>query len=228
MAYPAYIKEKAQQLRREKKLTIDEIAECLAIPRTTIYYWVRGMPLPRTLRQNQAAERGRQLGRERMRRKHRLLRAAAYDEGQFLYYEHLEGQDGFRDFVCMYIGEGYKRCRNSVALNNSDPMIVKLANYWIRRLSKNPVTYGLQYHADQNPEKLIAFWAQSLEVGADEIKLQRKSNSNGLRGRKWRSQHGLLTVRACDTQLRAELQAWMDCVQDEWLDSIESGRSSAW
>jgi DNA-binding XRE family transcriptional regulator len=37
MAYPAYIREKARQLRQEKKMTIDELAECLVISRTTIY-----------------------------------------------------------------------------------------------------------------------------------------------------------------------------------------------
>lgn len=227
MAYPAYIREKAQQLRREKKMTIDEIGECLAIPRTTIYHWVRDMPIPRSLRQIEGAERGRQLGRERMRRKHRLLREAAYDEALIDYLRLIE-EPGFRDFVCMYIGEGYKRCRNTVALNNSDPAIVKLADRWIRRLAKNSLSYMLQYHADQDPEELKRFWATELGIAPASIRLQRKSNSNGLRGRKWRSRYGLLTVRTRDTQLRAELQAWMDCVQEEWLDSIESGRSSAW
>jgi hypothetical protein len=31
MAYPTYIREKARQLRRDKKLTIDELAERLAL-----------------------------------------------------------------------------------------------------------------------------------------------------------------------------------------------------
>jgi predicted DNA-binding transcriptional regulator AlpA len=47
MAYPTYIREKARQLRSEKKLTIDELAERLAIPRTTIYGWVRDLEIPR-------------------------------------------------------------------------------------------------------------------------------------------------------------------------------------
>jgi len=47
MAYPAYIREKARELRTKKKLTIDEIAERLAIPRTTIYGWVRDLEIPR-------------------------------------------------------------------------------------------------------------------------------------------------------------------------------------
>lgn len=47
MAYPSYIREKARQLRIEKKLTIDELAERLALSRSTIYYWVRDIPIPR-------------------------------------------------------------------------------------------------------------------------------------------------------------------------------------
>jgi transcriptional regulator with XRE-family HTH domain len=47
MAYPAYIREKARELRRKKQLTIDELAERLALPRTTIYYWVRDLPIDR-------------------------------------------------------------------------------------------------------------------------------------------------------------------------------------
>jgi hypothetical protein len=48
------------------------------------------------------------------------------------------------------------------------------------------------------------------------IKLLRKSNSNQLRGRQWRSRHGVLTVRAFDTLVRARLQAWMDRLRAEW------------
>jgi hypothetical protein len=35
MAYPTHVKQKARELQTEKKLTIDELAERLAIPRTT-------------------------------------------------------------------------------------------------------------------------------------------------------------------------------------------------
>lgn len=157
-----------------------------------------------------------------MQDKYRRLREAAYDEGLKTFYPLLHHR-GFRDFVCMYIGEGYKRCRNTVSLNNSDPAVVKLADQWIQRLSKNPVSYCLQYHADQDPEELKRFWATELGVDPATISIQRKSNSNGLTGRKWRSPYGLLTVRTGDTQFRAELQAWMDCVQDEWLDSAPVG-----
>ena len=46
MAHPAYLREKARVLRAQRKLTIDELAERLALSRSTVYYWVRDMPIP--------------------------------------------------------------------------------------------------------------------------------------------------------------------------------------
>ena len=211
MAYPAYIREKAQQLRRERKMTIDEIAECLALPRTTIYYWVRDMPIPRT-----AKETAAQLERAREHKeRHRLVREAAYFRG-FITYMSLIQEPGFRDFVCMYIGEGYRRNRNVVSISNSNPAVVMLANHWLRRLSHREVKYSIQHHADQDPDQLRQFWGSELGVDPNSISVQRKSNSNGLKGRKWRSEYGVVQLRIHDTLFRAELQAWMDAVQDEW------------
>lgn len=39
----------------------------------------------------------------------------------------------------MCIGEGNKRNRNVVAIGNSDPTVVRLGVYWIRRFSSNAV-----------------------------------------------------------------------------------------
>ena len=78
MAYPPYLREKARRLRVEKRLTIDELAECLALSRTTIYYWVRDLPIERSGRQN----RGQRLGNAAMQAKYRALREGAYQEGR--------------------------------------------------------------------------------------------------------------------------------------------------
>ena len=58
MAYPAYVREKARKLRVEKRLSIDEIAERLALPKTTIYYWVRDLPLGRERRAHPGQGKG--------------------------------------------------------------------------------------------------------------------------------------------------------------------------
>ena len=94
----------------------------------------------------------------------------------------------------MYIGEGYKRDRNRVALANSDPRVIRLADFWIRRFARNKVTYAFQYHADQDPNYLVRFWSFGLGVDPNLIAHQRKSNSGQLAGRNWRSNTAYLTV----------------------------------
>lgn len=150
-----------------------------------------------------------------MQRKYRLLRIAAYEEGTRSFGD-MATDPSFRDFVCLYIAEGYKRRRGTVYLCNSDPAVLKVADHWIRALTRNPVRYGLQYHADQDLAMLRRFWSQQLAIDAKCIRAQRKSNSNQLAGRSWRSQHGVLSVWSNDTLLRARLEAWMDCLRACW------------
>ena len=119
--------------------------------------------------------------------------------------------------------EGYKRNRNKVSVANSDPKVVVLCTRWIRRFARNRVGFSVQYHADQNLRELTRFWASQVGVAPEQIRLQRKSNSGQLGGRHWRSRYGVLTVHVGDTALRARLQGWIDCLQEQWLDSPVTG-----
>jgi len=213
MAYPAYVREKARKLRVEKHLSIDEIAERLALPKTTIYYWVRDLPLDRPRRANP----GQGKGNRTMRAKCRLRRIGRLE------FERLARDPTFRDFVCLYIGEGSKRNRNRVAVCNSDPRVIVLCTRWIRRFARNPLDFRVQYHEDQDLAELQQFWGRQVGVPPERIGLQRKSNSGRLGGRTWRSPYGVLTVTAGDTMFRARLQAWMDCLREQWLDSPPLG-----
>ncbi len=202
-------------MRVERQLTIDELAERLALSRSTIYYWVRDLPIPGSGSGGEWPEAVRRKGTVAMQRKYRLLREAAYAQGM-REYEELAVDPTFRDFVCLYIAEGYKRDRNSVAICNSDPAVMQLATRWIRTLSSKALEVSIQYHADQDLNELCEFWGGALGLEPSVIKLQRKSNSGQLKGRTWRSKHGVLQVRMGDTSFRARLQAWMDRVRDEW------------
>jgi hypothetical protein len=165
-------------------------------------------------------------GNRAMRDKHGRLRDRTYAEGRAT-FSTLAVDLTFRDFVCIYIAEGYKRSRNHVSVGNSDPRVVKLAAGWIR-VRMQPAHLSLQYHADQDFERLRRFWSGEVSVAPTEIRFQRKCNSGALTGRTWSSQHGVLTVHVGDTLLRARLQGWMDCLQEQWLDSPAPGRSAAW
>ena len=150
------------------------------------------------------------------------LRDEAYEQG-WEEYDELIAQPTFRDFVCMYIGEGSKRSRNVVAICNSNSDVMVLADYWMRRFARNPLRYSVQYHADQDPDDIRRFWGTMLKIDPAEIHLQRKSNSNQLTGRSWRSRWGVLAITAGDTYFRSRLQAWMDRIFEEWLDSAVIG-----
>lgn len=150
-----------------------------------------------------------------MQAKYRRLREDAYDDGRRRYAE-LILEPGFRDFVCMFMAEGYKRCRNTVSIANSDPAIIKLATRWMSRFATNPLDFRFQYHADQDPRALQRFWGSVIGIEPRRIAPQRKSNSARLRSRTWRCKYGVLTVRASDTYLRARLEAWMDCLKASW------------
>jgi transcriptional regulator with XRE-family HTH domain len=214
MAYPPYIREKVRQLRQQKGLTIDELSERLCLSRTTIYYWVRDLPIPRTASQSHARRRASRANKHRSAR----LRKEAYEQGRQTFAE-LSRDPTFRDFVILYLTEGYKRNRNAVAVANSDPDLIRLAARWINHFTRNTVAYSIQYHADQHLDELHRFWGAQLDVDPASIRLQRKSNSNGLAKRTWRSRYGVLTVACGDTYLRARLQAWIDCLKEQWLDS---------
>ena len=219
MTHPPYLREKARRLRAERRLSLDEIAARLALPKTTVWYWIEDLPDP-SIRRRVTPGRRRSLTAAAATNRARFaaIRDAAYQRG-WDEFALLDAEPGFRDFVCMYIGEGYKRNRNCVSLANSDPRVVALADHWIRRFARNKLVYSLQYHADQDPDRLIRFWSEHLAADPGSFVIQRKSNSGRLGGRNWRSKHGVLTVTTNDTQFRARLQAWIDRVQEGWIHS---------
>jgi hypothetical protein len=220
MAYPLYVREKARQLRRKEQLTIDQLAERLALPRTTIYYWVRDLPIPRSGPGGGFGEQARRKGNRRMQANYRRIREQAYELG-YWEFPRLASDPTFRDFVCLYIAEGYKRSRNTVSIANSDPGVLKLANRWLCGFSRRPIDYCVQHHADQRFDDLASFWSDQLQIAPAEIGFQRKSNSSQPKFRKWRSAYGVLTIRTNDTAFRARLQGWIDRLQQAWLDSAD-------
>jgi hypothetical protein len=207
----AHLREKAIQLRKEKHLSLNDIVDRLQLPKTTVYYWIKDIPIPRTNKQTESQRRGTLAMQEKYERLREEAYQSAYQEASELLQK-----PTFRDFVVLYMAEGYKRDRNLVSVANSDTQIVKLVNYWITKLTNNTMNYSLQCHADHDEDELKAYWSHQLNISVDEVRVIRKSNSGQLSGRQWRSKYGVLTVRVGDTYLRSKLQAWMDYLQKSW------------
>jgi hypothetical protein len=194
-----------------KRLSLDEIAERLALPKTTVYCWIKDLPLERERKWSD----GQRKGTEAMQRKFRALRDEAYARG-LVEYDNLIQVPQFRDFVVLYIAEGYKRSRNRVAVGNSDERVVALTSAWCKALSQKQPRHYLQYHADQDLDELRSHWGAVIGIDGSSIGMQRKSNSGQLQGRMWRSRYGVLTVVVSDTYFRSRLQAWIDRIKDDW------------
>jgi AcrR family transcriptional regulator len=208
-----HLRAKAVELRRDHRLSLDEIVERLGLSRTTVYYWIKDIPLGRSKRLNHI--RASEVNRENAR----LKRDAAYQQG----LEELPAllqTPTFRDFVVLYMAEGYRRDRNMVSIANSNPNIIKVGYHWIKRLGRNKIHYSVQIHTDNDEEEIKAFWADILTIPSESIKIIRKSNSGQLSGRQWRSLHGVFTVTMGDTYFRSRLQAWMDKIQEEWYNPL--------
>jgi transposase len=97
MAHAPHLRAKAIVLRKQRKLTIDEIADRLALSRSTIYYWVRHIPIPATVKQTAAQRRRARANSER----HRLIREAEYERGFEEFMEFIRVPT-FRDFVVCF------------------------------------------------------------------------------------------------------------------------------
>jgi transposase-like protein len=97
VAYPPYIRDKALQLRVEQQMTIDQIAERLAVSRTTAYEWVGHLPVPR--RENPHP------GTLAMQERYRRERESAYQAGRAEYAVRA-ADPTFRDFVTLLSRRG--------------------------------------------------------------------------------------------------------------------------
>lgn len=196
---------------RVSGMSLTDICERLKLSKSTVYYWIRDLPkIGRTEKQSEAQKQGtraliRKCAKERQRR---------YCVAQEMIRD-LSCERGFREFVILYLTEGYRRSRNTVAVANSNVSLVRLALRWLERFTSRPVFFDLQYHADQNESGLRDFWGRELRIDPGKIRLQRKSNSGRMVHRNWRSEHGVLTVRTHDTGLRSMIQAWMDWLVTE-------------
>ena len=180
MTHPPYVRAKARELRTKNKMSVNEIADCLALGKTTVWYWIRDLPDPEIKPRRHAGggwgPQAWKAAAEANRVRFKRLRDESYQRGVDEFRD-LDREPGFRDFVCMYIAEGYKRCRNTVAVANSDPAVIRLCDRWTRRFASNKITYSIQYHADQDPDELIQFWSDLLGADRCAFTYQRKSNS---------------------------------------------------
>lgn len=199
-------KEKARQMRYNH-VSLDDIAQSLNLPKTTIYYWIKDIEV--SIKRKPASAASGEKTRERAAEK----RQKAYEQGM-QEYENLSKNPLFRDFIIIYICEGYKRNRNSVSVINTDPLLLKMSFDIMKVLTSKTPNFHLQLHMDNDADESVKFWEKTLNVKMTKIRITRRKTS--LTNRKGRLSHGILAIRYNDTYFRSRIQSWIDCLKQEW------------
>ncbi len=213
----AHLRAKARELR-QKGYTLTDIIDMLKMPRSTIYGWIQDIEVE--IQKTEHRTEAQKAGTKAMQEKFAALRDQAYQQGMAEAPELLKDYS-FRDFVVLYLAEGSKKHRNQVAIANSDVTVMKLAYAWLVRYGKDAskLDYYVQMHIDHDEDEVKQYWAYALNIDPTKIKTMRKSNSGQLKGRKFNSQYGVLSIQLGDTYLRARLEAWMDYLRKQWVDA---------
>lgn len=214
-----YLREEACRLRTEERWSLTEITEELKLSKGTIYYWIKDLPLTveeqnqRKLK-SQSPEAAKKASLA-MEAKCRSQREAAYGAGREEFMT-LDKDPIFRQFITLYIVEGYKRGRNAVTICNTDPRVIKFTLSWFQRLVKDPsrIRFRLLYYPDHNEKEIAQWWTDYLSINVEEITCALKSTDRSPEYR--RAVHSIFRLHISDTLLRSRLQAWIDLTHAGW------------
>src|ERR1041385_3347446 len=182
MAHSRYLRQMARSLRAEQQLRVDELAARLALPRSTIYYWVRDLPLREDrhgggYRASGSSEPGGSAeGSSEVAGPVPPERSAAAYEGGIESFAELRAQPTFRDFVCIYSLTGEQRDRTRFALTTSDPAVMRLVSRWLRRLTDRALSLSLQYRQGQSLGELRRFWSDAVGAEPQAIRTRRRAS----------------------------------------------------
>lgn len=205
------LKMKARQLRRSGAF-LDEIVEALddTVGRSTIFLWVRDVPFKKA----DARKRGHEAASQAAQKKYAVLRQQAYDATDLRLLE----DPIVRDFIVMYLAEGYRRNRHSVQICNSNPNIMRLSVMALCKLGRKQFTNSsirLMLYPDHHDGVERRFWAKEVGLRPKQINIWRPHQKQ-YKSKYRRSEHGIMYLAVSDTSLRARLQALMDAVQASW------------
>lgn len=154
---------------------------------------------------------------EAMVKKYENIRTQAFNEGYESFNEELR-QPNFRDFLVVYLCEGYKRNRNMVQVTNSDPVIIGLCYPFIKKWTKNKISCFVQVHHDDDQKEIVKEWGNLLDIDPKQIRVHLRAEKKS--NRKGKLPYGIFTFRVGDTYLRAKLEAWISRLKESWVETL--------
>lgn len=216
-------REKAVELRLKEQLGYGEIAKRLGVPKSTLSYWLKDLPLSkqRVLELRQKAwsrgEASRELFRQTMRRKREDGEARIYREKTRLFRK-VSDQTLFVAGLMLYLAEGEKKTRYTVSIANTDPFIIRFFVWWAQRFLKVPkkkMRAQLHLYENMNIAFERRFWLRQLgfrppQLHKDQVRPLRPGSFSYSEGYR----HGTCQLRMGGvkekTELTLSIRAFLD------------------
>ena len=207
--------ERAELGRALRRLgwTYGEIREVIPVPKGTLSYWCREVPLTAEQQAAILKRTGSRKGVPRdTQRKRRLevaeIRASAIEEVPRLINDPL-----WVTGTVLYWGEGAKT-KTMLAMVNTDPRVLRCFIDWVRSFLDPGATFVLSLHLHRGNDEQVAkaHWAESLRLSEPEFyKTYWKAPGSGHRNN--RHQHGV-----CRVLMRRSTDAWHRAMA--WIDAL--------
>lgn len=149
------------------------IARKLGVPKSTLSYWLRELPLEEeeVLAMRRTAWRRGEASREAFRA---TMRAKRNDEEAKIHKRIEESilpftkRDMYIAGIMLYIGEGDKRNRYRIALANSDPEVLVFFTRWLIEcwsIPREKIRFGLHLYTNMRIAEERKFWQDTLGFG---------------------------------------------------------------
>lgn len=197
---------------RNQGLSLTELQRRFpTIGKSTMYYWIRDLPLTRPTKVNVVA------ANKANARKHRERRNEWTNEATSAAAQLVEDQR-FRDFVVLFSAEGHRRAKHAVSIVNTDPAIIACSYSAMRMLSAKPIIVSVRAYADQSKAKLRKFWAERLNIDVASIVFYQKER-HGLSRNSYGNEWGIARLVLYDTRALLAVRAALQIVQGGWLST---------
>ena len=210
------LREEFVRLRVKEELSYSEIQKRLAIPKSTLSYWLKDMPLSKE-RVSYLRAKGRKNAEAKIEEYRNSMQVKREKEDYRIYKRYIKKLEKIIDsenifFIAglmIYLGEGDKKNRNRVNLANTDVEIIKFFLKWVIHffdVSKKDVRIQLHLYENMEIEEQQCFWVEELGIPLEQFyKTQVRKLKKGSFSYKDSFGHGTCSVYILNTQVKREI-----------------------
>jgi len=162
---------------RKQGLSYNEILKEVAVSKSTLSIWLRGVGIAQKYKQRFTLKR--ELAQKKAAETCRLIRIKKESDIIEIAKEEIKNISKRELWIIgtvLYWAEGTKQkdhnVSQKVSFNNSDPKMALLFNRWVQEIclrKKSELTYSIYIHQTADKEKAKKFWGKLLHTNIDKI-----------------------------------------------------------